>query len=439
MATDIQAVTSDMPVEAATLQQVTHAIPWRRLLAGGTLTVVGAAASNLLSFLFSFSMARVLRPEEFATLTACMSLLVVAAIPGATLQLVSARYTALWEHRDPARAHSLATQTSRIALALGLGFGAIVLAFAHALAAYLRLQSTMPLLVVAAILLTSFVGPALRGRLQGLHRFGQFATASSIEFAVRAAAGIVLVIAGLREAGALGAILMGSIASAGIAWWFARDANVTGRLATVPWGRVLRWALPAVLVQCSLSVLLYLDTLLAKHYFSPTLAGQYAGLATCARVLVYASGALASFLFPVAARGQHGRHGRLVSHLTIGMVLCMELALLGICYADPELVMHAVVGSQYDAVSRYLAPLALALGAYGLLSMIITYLLATAARHFWIPLLAAPLAEGLLMALFHNTLVDYIHAIDAVMLVALAFLACAYFVPPRGMHESTRE
>lgn len=428
MASDIQAVAADAPIQPASLSRLSS-IPWHSLFAGGTVVVLGAAASNGLSFLFSFWMARVLRPEDFATLTACMSLLVVVTIPGATLQLINARYTAMWAQTDPSRARAVAARLSQFAVGIGIVLGVAMLLLARPAATYLRLPSPMPLLLVAAILLTSFCGPTLRGRLQGLHRFGAFSVAVTSEYAVRVLVAIVLVAAGLREAGALGGILMGGIATAGAAWWLGRDCRSTGKLAAVPWAEVIRWTIPAILVQCAMSLLLYVDTLLAKHFFSPLVAGEYAGLATTARMLAYASGALGAFVFPIAAQRQRHGHGRVVMHAALALVLCMDVAFVIIAYVDPTLLMHLIVGSQYDQVSGYLAPLALALGAYGIVSLLITYMLATATRLFWVPLVAAPILEVLLLSVFHGTLIDFIRSIDAVLLASLAILAYVYCLP----------
>ncbi|MGI8551227.1 MAG: hypothetical protein ACR2PL_10660, partial [Dehalococcoidia bacterium] len=184
------------------------------------------------------------------------------------------------------------------------------------------------------------------------------------------------------------------------------------------------------------------DTLLAKHFFTPADAGSYAGVATTARVLVYASTALASFLFPVVARGhgdgEHG-HARLVSHAVLGLVVFVNVVLLTVCYVQPDLVLRLVVGSQYEAVGSLLGPLALALSAYAVLSVLITYLLATATRLFWVPLLAAPCAETVLILLHHQTLLDFIHSIDIVMLVTLAIVAYIYCLPTRQAPSLVQE
>jgi O-antigen/teichoic acid export membrane protein len=424
VATDVQVRTAPLGGAAPT------AIAWRKLLAGGTATVVGAFVTNVLSFLFSFVTARLLRPEDFATVAAALSLLVIVTIPAATLQLVAARYSAIWGEGEPAKAASLARRLGQVALAVGFLLAITVAIFSQPLADYLRIAARAPVLIVAGVLACSFVGPVYRGLLQGHHRFGAFAIASSGEFAVRLLVGVGLVLLGFREAGALLGVMGGAATAAWLAWWCATRRTAVTEAAAVPWRRVLRWAVPTLLVQAALTALLFQDTLLAKHFFSPAGAGAYAGLATTARVLVYASGALTAFLFPVVARvHSSGGQSRLITNITLALLSCVEAAILAVYALKAGLVMHVVVGSQYEAAQRYLPQIALGLAAYGAVSILASYFLASGDRAFFFPLLAAPLVEGVLMALFHSNLGEFVHTVDVVMFGTLAVLLVIYLRP----------
>jgi len=120
-----------------------------------------------------------LRPEDFATVTAALSLLVIVTIPAATLQFVAARYCAIWGQTQPGRVVELAHHLGRFALGVGITLALCVVGFAGPIASYLRIPSPLPVLIVASVLACSFVGPVYRGLLQGHHRFGLFALASS--------------------------------------------------------------------------------------------------------------------------------------------------------------------------------------------------------------------------------------------------------------------
>jgi len=433
-------VATDLQVERQPVAAVAPPpIAWRKLLGGGTIVVVGSAATNVLSFLFSFVVARLLKPEDYSTVTACLSLLVVVTVPAATLQLVAARYAAIW-HESAAMVHTLARWLARIALCLGVLLAVGLVALSAFFTRYLHLPNALPLYLVSGVLLCSFVGPVYRGLLQGLHHFGRYAIASASEFAVRLLAAVSLVLLGWHEAGALGGVLLGAAGGAVLAWSLARQLAGASELKPIPARAIARWAMPTLLVQVALSALVFQDTLLAKHFFSPADAGSYAGLATTARVLFYVSGALSAFLFPVVARMHtHGGQSRLISHLTVGLVALVEVVLVLGFVVAPRFALHLVVGSQYEAVSTYLPAIAVALAAYAVINVLVSYLLATGNRAFLIPLLVAPVAEGLLMTVYHQSLGEFVHTLDAVMLGTLAVMAWIYWRSGAAATTSTWE
>lgn len=433
MATSIQVE----PRPARSLSAAARSEAGRKLIGGGTAVVAGSVANNILSFLFSFAIARLLRPGDYATFTACLSLLVVVGVPAGTLQLITARYVAIWEHGQPAQAAALTRSLGWMAFMLGALLSLALTVTAGRVARYLQLSSILPVLVVAGILLCSFLGPIYRGVLQGQHRFLQFAVVSACEFAFRLVLGTALVLLGWHAEGALGGVLLGVVGSAALGWWYCRSAGRTDGKLRFPWPAVLRWAVPTLLVQVALVALLFQDTLWAKHFFGEADAGAYAGLATAARLLVYISGALSAFLFPIVARAHGaGRQSRLITNIILAMTVAGEIVLLAGFTALPTVVLRIIVGSQYVAMSAYLPPLAGALAAYAVINLLVSYLLASGNRLLWLPVLAAPIVQAALMWIFHSTLADYIRTMDGVMGVTLALLLVIYVLPQRPLPAS---
>lgn len=404
----------------------------RKLIGGGSAVIVGSIANNILSFLFSFVIARLLRPTDYATFTACLSLLVVVGVPAGTLQLITARYIAMWEHGQPKQAAALTRSLGRLALIFGATLSVMLILAAGLVAGYLKLNSLLPIVAVSGILLCSFLGPVYRGVLQGQHRFGQFAIVSACEYAFRLALGTLLVVLGWHAEGALGGVLLGVVSGAALGWWYCRGVVRVGGRSHFPWQAVLRWAMPTLLVQAALSALLFQDTLWAKHFFSDADAGAYAGLATAARLLVYVSGALSTFLFPIVARAHGaGRRSRLIPNITLALTVFGEVVLLAGITEWPTLVLRVIVGNQYIAVSAFLPPLAGALAAYAVIGLLVSYLLATGNRLFWLPVLVAPVAQAALMWTFHTSLAAYVHTMDGVMGVTMVILLVIYALPHR--------
>src|SRR5581483_4219268 len=68
-----------------------------RLLRGSMLLIAGTMAGNVLNVVYTFLMARLLAPPDYAALVALISLFIVASLPAGTIQTVVAREVAIAE------------------------------------------------------------------------------------------------------------------------------------------------------------------------------------------------------------------------------------------------------------------------------------------------------------------------------------------------------
>ncbi|MCL4541203.1 MAG: oligosaccharide flippase family protein, partial [Chloroflexi bacterium] len=269
----------------------------RSLFSGGVALVVGTAAGNILSLVFSLMSARLIAPANYATLTACLSLLVVAAVPAAALQLATASYTAD-PHLSSAQSSGVRRTLLRGGVMFGAGLGVLALLGSAPLGSFLHLPSLIPLWLTAVILGASFIGPVYQGSLQGAHRFAALALVMSSAFAIRVVAAALLLVLGTGEVGALTGVLLGTVGSALLGGILCRSTETVHSDETLPLRELARTLFPTFIMQLSLTSMLFIDTLLSKHFFTPATVGAYAGLATTARILAYLPGALSVLLFP---------------------------------------------------------------------------------------------------------------------------------------------
>ncbi|MCL4545075.1 MAG: hypothetical protein M1118_10845 [Chloroflexi bacterium] len=409
----------------------------RRLASDSSIMVAGSVLANALSFIFSFATAHLLDPANYATMAACLSLLVVTTVPGGAFQLVSARFAAQ-AGDDPAVVWGVRRSLTFAAVLLGSATGVIALLFAGPLSSFLHVSSLVPLWLTAGILAASFLGPVYRGLLQGLHAFAALAAVMAAEFFVRVVGALLFVHLGFGESGALLAVLLGVVGSAVLGYLSLRAYPKPLVFQHPPVGQLALTFTPTLLMQLCLSSLMFVDTLIAKHFFTATIAGLYAGIATAARITVYFPGALSSVLFPAVARLRGNAAGqRSVTNIIVGAAVAIELALLLVFQLDPQLVLRVVVGPHYLPASGDLPWLALALAAYSIASLLANHLLATSNRLFLLPLAIAPIVQIVLMVALSGSLLSFIHAFDAVTLGLLCCLLVIYFMPQR-QHSQER-
>jgi O-antigen/teichoic acid export membrane protein len=426
-----------------------------RFLRGGTLLFASSMAGNVLSVAYTFAMARVLGPAQYAALVAVLSLFSVLSLPAGTIQTVVARFVAIADARDDTR------RIRQIVLGLlrPLTPAAIVatlalLAASPLLGRYLQLGETAPLLFFAPLFGLQFLFPVLRGALQGLQRFGALAALTLLDVAFKVFVGIALAWWGFGVAGAVAAMLLGAAAAVVLSWLplasllgrpyqapdaapNGTDASGTGGTAGSPangetqqtqragLGDVWRYSLPTLLALGGLNSMVTLDAVLVKHYFPESVAGVFAALSVAGRSLFWASGAITLALLPFVAnrssRADGARAGRRTLWYSLAIVAGLSLAGEAIFLVAPDLVVGLLFSTRYAGAAPLLSLYGLGATFLALANVTLYYLLGIGDA------LVGPLAVGcaalqvILVVLFHADLRQVVLALaaaDAILLAA---------------------
>ena len=295
----------------------------------GTALVAGLAVlANAAMLVFLAALARMLGLAEFGDLAALVSALLVVAIPAAALQVGVAR-RAVEVPRAALRA-LVRTQSTRVALA-GAGLTAAAVVARAPLADALGVSSQWAAAALpAAGALCALLG-LQRGALQGLGAHRSVAASIAGEAALRIAAGLVLVAAGLGVAGAFGALVV-ALAVCALAGGLDLRRRLSGaahaEAASLPGGAV------AVAGLALLAVLVNVDVLLAVHITGAGAAGAYAAAAVLAKGVLWTLAGPALYVLPAAAR--RAREGRDPRPLLAAVAL--PIGVLALCVAAVALL-----------------------------------------------------------------------------------------------------
>ena len=154
----------------------------------------------------------------------------------------------------------------------------------------------------------------------------------------------------------------------------------------------------------SYTALIGVDTFLARHFFSATVAGQYAAGAVAAHIALFAPGAIVAVAFPHWVSGA----GTSVASRNAFTQALKIAALLGILTAGvltvlSSLVVHVLFGSSYTGAIAIVGLLALASAVIGVLSLFIYFHLARRSLVALTPWLGVALAI-VLISLRHQTM-----------------------------------
>ena len=402
------------------------------VVSGATVVFAGAAVGQVAGFAFNAVGAHALGPTRYGTLAASLALLSLASPFFTAAQTVASREATSLVARGEGGALPplLRRYGGRAALGAAV-LGALVAAASGWVSRVFHLGSPWFVVIVGATIPCYMVGHVLGGVLQGLERFHRFALESVIEGAAKAVLGVLAVAVVFRSAVIGMAAVMCSCALGCLTYVvltvpvLRRLARVDGPGAALAAPRavaspgIVGYSVTALATYGLLSLMLSVDTLVAKHYLPGRLAGLYAGISVTGKIDFFATSALFVVVFPLFSRhhdqGAGGRRSVLASGAAVAAVSGVIVTGLAL---RPSWVVVPLLGERYRAADGYVAPMAAIFSLYALSYLLSTYLLARRRRSV-IALLAATFAVQLAgFFVFHSTIPELM----GVLAVSFGFL-----------------
>lgn len=397
---------------------------------------VASLTANALAIVFTVVFARALGEEDYGSLAALTSWLLILAVPGSALQVAAARDVAAGRYGEGPRLAAVTRRWIRPVI-----LAAVLVALASVAARDVMAEVTGVEQVWAAALVLPgacawFALCLLRGVLQGDGAIGAVALSIVGEATGRVVCGIALLLLGGGVAGAFaGTPLSFAIAAVALGVVLRRRVGRPGDEETVALSRLAAGAWSAIIALTLLMVLQSLDVIVAKHQLPDADAGSYTAAAVAAKVLIWVAIGLAVYVVPEASRrAARGAapFGALAQALTA--IALLAVPVLFIFLAAPDLLLAVGFGADYEDAAPALLPLGTAMTLLACCYLAGQYLLALRHWTFLLVLGAAAIAElaGLLV------FADGFRSFGVVVLVVqsaavLVMLALAARAAPRGV------
>lgn len=151
------------------------------------------------------------------------------------------------------------------------------------------------------------------------------------------------------------------------------------------------------------------DILVIKHYFDPTTAGLFAGVAAIGRISFFASMSVAGVLFPSVKLDESSKHNKGIFIRSAVITLAISLPILALFALFPSQIINLMVGSRYLPEADLLPRLALSAFLVSLVNLLFYYHLALRRVFSVIIALLGIIFTIILILLFHNSLVQVIN------------------------------
>ncbi|HEX6502328.1 MAG TPA: oligosaccharide flippase family protein [Terriglobales bacterium] len=264
----------------------------------------------------------------------------------------------------------------------------------------LRLPNTWPLWAASAVVLLFFVRTVTDGALQGLQYFGGFGVVQVVQSLLRLLFAGALIWLGWKAVGAIIALPLAMAAVLILALWFLYP-YFQERGATAPQRVSWSYSSHTLFGLAAWALLSNMDALFVKHFFNPSVAGNYGPIVTLSKMSLFIPLAMGIVLFPKATkRRATGRDPRPILLLALAATLLPGFALTGAYFLFPESIVRTIFTSAYASPGIVLGLVNLAASLYAGLNIWLNYALSLNRPAFIYTLVGVLLWQGLGMFFF---------------------------------------
>jgi len=273
------------------------------LLTGSFLVSVGLTVGNIFNYLYHVSMGRMLTPAHYGVLTALISFMSIFGVFAATMTTVVAKFVSKYRVQDSSSdiAHLLRQLIRRIGL---LVLVVVVLSqfIVAPIASFLHIEDGILInLTIVGILLAILVA-INSGALQGLLKFKIMALFGASGSILRLVLALTLVYLGFGLRGAAVGFFLAYLIPY-LLTFFPLGSYIFRKESRkqIQYGPLIKYSLPSFVALVGLSMLLSMDIILVKHFFTDTDAGRYSALSVIGRVIFFATSSISMVMFPIIA------------------------------------------------------------------------------------------------------------------------------------------
>jgi O-antigen/teichoic acid export membrane protein len=283
------------------------------------------------------------------------------------------------------------------------------------IARFMKMDSPWPLYAASLALLMLFVRPVTDGTLQGIQHFIGLGTVQVLQSVLRLAFAAVLIMAGLQAFGAMLSLPLATTAAMLVAVWFLRTYfKYPDTEVPVP-SVSLRYSVYTLVGLLSFALLVNVDAIVVKRFFSETVAGDYGTVVTLGKINLFATLGIGMVLFPKATqRHSAGRDPRPVLVLALVATFLVGALLTVAYFLASGLIVHTIFSDIYADPGIVLGLVGVATTLYAGISIWLNYALSLDRHNYVIALAVLVVLVILGMGLYHESLVT----IASIMIVA---------------------
>ncbi len=380
------------------------------LIKGSFILVVMIVFANLLNYIFQVSMARVLGPADYGILAVLMSIIYIFLIPNEAIQTVITKYTSVFNvNNNLGKIKDLLIRSMKKGLLAALLVLIIYFVLGFFLASFLKINLSLILLTGLFIFIV-FTMPILRGILQGRKKFYGLGINMVIEAILKVILALIFIWIGWKVYGAMLAVIAASSIAVLLVLLSIKEI-LSAKREREEFSNLYSQSLPIIIAMFSIVLMYSIDIILARRFFSPQIAGEFAFVSLIGKVIVFVSSSIGKALFPLSAEEfEKGNKSESLLKKAVLMVIPMIIVSLLLYLVAPEFIIKLLsLGStQYLGGASILFILGLSYSLISLTNIIVLYKLSVKKMHksaYF--LLLFVIIEIILLSIFNSNIIEF--------------------------------
>ncbi|MBI2326124.1 hypothetical protein HYU91_01925 [Candidatus Collierbacteria bacterium] len=360
-------------------------------------------------YFFHLLLLRLLLPSEYGEFLAYLSLLYILGIPNTAVSNLVVKFVAEFKgRRDHHSINQLFYYLVRKLTPISLSIGALMIFFANSLSSVFKAHSTA-FVILGLSLFIGLLSTIIRSYLLAFQRFVAQIIIGFSEICVTLILAYIFIKIGLSATGAVLAQILSGIISLTICLYLIRKeifpiSTKTNREFNL--GSFTGYSLIFAIGSLSL---ISSDVLLVRYYFSEHLSGIYSSLSVIGRIVYFGLGPLIGLVLPIASHRHAATGSSKGVFLKLGSVILVFGLLATLIFVIfPSLIMRTLSGVNYLEGASLLPIFAGSMLLFSFSMFILSYLMAIGKPKFNLFLLAATIAQPLIVFIFHQSLIQVV-------------------------------
>lgn len=400
------------------------------LIYGSSIVIIGNLFANFFNFLFNLFMSRNLSVADYGVLASIIALISFPSLAvGAVSPMVVHFAGTYFANGKLAMVRGLYVKMFKFLFGFALIICLLFWLSVPQIKDFFHINDTSILLLTNVIIFLIVITVINVALIQAKLAFFFQVFLSTIGAITKLVSGVVLVMAGYAVGGAVLSLLLTFLVTYLISFFPLRFIfHKKVQAVKINTRELFDYGAPSALTLLALTSLISADIILVKHFFSPTDAGIYAGLALIGKVIFYVSAPIGSVMFPVIVQ-KYSKNENFTNTFKFSLLLVIVPSFLMslFYYVFPEFtILFFLKKSEYLTASSLLWLFGVFIALYSVLTIVTNFYLSIKKTRIYIPIIIGALLQAILIFNFHKSFLQVITVSTSITFLLVLSLLLYY-------------